>query len=684
MFTHVKSLLCAMALCLAVSGTTFAQTPVIDSLKRIIEAGKNDLETSKSLNVLATEYTRTDLGKAKITLYTSIKLAKELKNPVTLSYAYAQMVAVQSNTGRTDSAQWYLQTLKELASGDVPENVKGSYYQAAGLFYKRQGNYKDALPVMVQSLKQFIASDQKKPSPGLKTSIAGQYLNIGNTEMDLGDYKSALNYHLKGLQLFEELGNQRGISFCYQSICSDFIHLKQFTKAETYLKKSLALKQELGDKRGVALAMAEYSTIYTGLHNNDKAVAALHQAIQSFRELKLVPDEARADVEMGKLMAQGNDPTQAIEYFRLAKLLAAQAKDSAILVSADAEEAALSQKTASQKKTEEKLLTNLGTAIHSGDKTKELSSYETLADYYSKQKQFDKALDYTKKLYSGNDSISNADLQLQIRKMEQQYNLERKENEIAILKRDQLLNEEKLRSERNFKYGLFTFLGMLVLVGALLINRYRVVQQAKRAMEMERMRSKIAQDLHDDIGSTLSSINILSKTVLQQHTGNGQVQTAMSKIKDYSGHIMGNMSDIVWAINPSNDTLGKIVVRLKTYAAEVLEPQNIRYEINDSGSLEQVEIDLNHRKDLYLICKEVINNVAKYSACSRMTMSIASTANEITIEIKDDGKGFDPNTIRSGNGLANIRSRAAAMKAGIRIDAAPGKGTSVSMKIPLT
>ncbi len=673
-----------LSVILAVPGTTRSQSRAIDSLQHIIDEGRSDAETNRALNSIATEYTRIDMAKAKTFLYRSMRLAGELKNPVLLSYAYSQMVTVQVNTGHVDSAQHYLNLLKTLSEGNVPENVKANFNLAAGLFYKKQGNFKEALPYMINSLNQYIISDKIKSDPGSRTSIAGQCLNIGNTYMEMGDYKQALGYHLRSLKIFEEIANNRGISFCYQGICSDFIHLNQFRQAVPYVKKSIEIKKLLNDKRGIATSIEEYGTIYRGLQEYDKAVSYLNEALRSFREMKLVPEEAKADIELGKIYALKNDNTQAIEYFEMAKTLALQSKDSSLSLSAEAEMASLQHSSALQKKSEEKLLGNLQNSLTMGDKSKELSSYQSLADYYTQHKQFDKALEYTRTFYQSTDSVQNTDLQLQIKKMEEQYNIEKKENEIAILKRDQLLNQEKLQNQRNFQYGVVIFLLMLVVIGAILVNRYRVVQKAKRAVEMEKMRNKIARDLHDDIGSTLSSINILSKTILQSDISSSSAQSALQKIKDHSGTIMNNMSDIVWAINPLNDTLEKIIVRIKVYAAEVLEPLNINYSIKEEGDFSGVTLDLNRRKDFYLVCKEAINNAAKYSRCKNVTILLKQQDDGIQLIVSDDGIGFDEEKNTAGNGLRNMESRASAMNAGLRIISSPGKGTLVKMDVPVT
>ncbi len=107
-----------------------------------------------------------------------------------------------------------------------------------------------------------------------------------------------------------------------------------------------------------------------------------------------------------------------------------------------------------------------------------------------------------------------------------------------------------------------------MVIGFLMINRYRVLNKAKRVIEMERMRNTIARDLHDDIGSMLTSINILSTVMIGQSADGLPVATNLKKIKDRSATIMENMGDIVWAINPANDNMEKMISRMKTFAAE--------------------------------------------------------------------------------------------------------------------
>ncbi len=679
----IKTML--LLLLLLLFNRSLAQSRVIDSLQKIIDDGRNDIEHNKALNAIATEYTRSDMVKAKTYLYSSIDLAVQLKNPILLSYAYSQMVSVQNNTGKKDSAQYYLQLLKNLAATNVPDNVKANYNLAAGLFHKKQGNYKAALPFMLNSLNDYIAADKKTPQVGLRTSIAGQYLNIGNTYMDMGEYKNALQYHLKGLKVFEEVDNKRGISFSNQSISSDFLNLGQYSEAIPYNAKSLALKKELNDKRGVVISTAQYGSIYKGLADYDKAITYFNEALQSFHELKLTPDEAKTNVELGKVYVLKKEIQKAGEYFETAKILAQQLKDTTLLIAVDAEKVAMQTTISLQKNDEQKLMTNLQTSIEMQDKNEEITSYQYLADYYANKKRFDKALEYTNKLHRMADSVQGKDLQVEIKKLEEQFNFEKKEKEITLLKKDQQLSVANLQREKSFQYGVIIFLAMAILIGFLVVNRYRVMQRAGRLIEMERMRNNIARDLHDDIGSTLTSINILSKVALQQEeNGDTMMGSNMQKIKDRSSAIMESMSDIVWAINPQNDTFEQMIFRMKEFTAEILEPLNINYTFKETGNFSAIKLDIKKRKDFYLLFKEAINNAAKYSCCKNLTVQIEQDADLLHLKITDDGTGFNEKVIKNGNGLINMRERAVAMGGEINIESAIGKGTDITLVVPIT
>ncbi len=241
-----------------------------------------------------------------------------------------------------------------------------------------------------------------------------------------------------------------------------------------------------------------------------------------------------------------------------------------------------------------------------------------LAENENALHHYQKAYEFLKIFATSKDSAYTESSARSMAEMESKYQAEKKEKEIALLKKDQQLDRLNLQKQKNFQLGAVLFLVLLFLIAFLMVNRYRIIQRARRMIDMERMRNTIARDLHDDIGSTLTSINILSKVALRQQADHDNpMGTSMIKIKDRSSAIMESMSDIVWAINPRHDTIELMIFRIKEFAAEILEPLNINYTFQQDGNFSAIKLDMEKRRDFYLLCKEAINNAAKYSGCQQ-------------------------------------------------------------------
>lgn len=200
----------------------------------------------------------------------------------------------------------------------------------------------------------------------------------------------------------------------------------------------------------------------------------------------------------------------------------------------------------------------------------------------------------------------------------------------------------------------------------------------------EKLRTKIARDLHDEMGSTLTSINVLSKVGMQSPEVSEEVKNYLQKIKDNSGKMMESMSDIVWAINPANDSLEQVLMRIKEFTAEMLEPARINYYFDVRGDLDKSLLNLEQRKDLYMIFKEALNNAVKYSGATEITIGLIRNETMLQMQITDNGKGFDTGIIHSGNGLKNIQSRARAMQADITIKSIENAGTTILLEKTIT
>lgn len=209
------------------------------------------------------------------------------------------------------------------------------------------------------------------------------------------------------------------------------------------------------------------------------------------------------------------------------------------------------------------------------------------------------------------------------------------------------------------------------------------VKIAKYKVE-EKLRLKIARDLHDEMGSTLTSINIISKMAMSQDHISAQLHKHLSKIRDHSSKMMETMSDIVWAINPANDTFEKVLLRMKEFAAEIMEPAGVNYFFREDGPMETIPLNLQQRKDIYMIFKEAVNNAVKYSRATEVHISVKWNNGMLQMIIMDNGNGFEIANNHSGNGINNMTGRAKDMDASLKIDSIKGTGTSVSLLLPVT
>lgn len=229
-------------------------------------------------------------------------------------------------------------------------------------------------------------------------------------------------------------------------------------------------------------------------------------------------------------------------------------------------------------------------------------------------------------------------------------------------------------------YQSWWFVVILILIA--LFSIYTLYQaRLKRLLEVHRLREKVARDLHDDVGSTLTSINILSEVARQGLEEDSMAKQYLQRIGKNSTQMMESMDDIVWSIKPDNDQLHKITARMREYTASILEPQNIRYSFEANDNIKHIKLGMESRRNLFLIFKEALNNISKYSEATLVGISIRYEGVQITLSIFDNGKGFDLKSHSRGNGLMNMRKRSDMLKGSIDIQSAPGEGTRIVLKV---
>jgi ligand-binding sensor domain-containing protein/signal transduction histidine kinase len=232
------------------------------------------------------------------------------------------------------------------------------------------------------------------------------------------------------------------------------------------------------------------------------------------------------------------------------------------------------------------------------------------------------------------------------------------------------------------------FIVAAVFVTALLIySFYRF--RLQRLLEVANMRTRIATDLHDDIGANLTKIAILSEVAQQQLGENSAVNASngtnnlLGSVAEIARESVSAMGDIVWAINPKKDSLIGLTRRMRQYAEEILERRAVRLEFHAPPVEPDIKLNATIRRNVYLIFKESVNNIVRHSNASAVKISFVLADKELVLRITDNGEGFNAALENEGNGLFNIMKRAKDCGGRLEIDSVEGGGTKIVLRLKL-
>jgi len=341
------------------------------------------------------------------------------------------------------------------------------------------------------------------------------------------------------------------------------------------------------------------------------------------------------------------------------------------------------------------------------------TSNHPYASNFSRQEFLKTAILY----YEKNGNFQNA-YQLQKELNIQRNDLQISEDSLRLnLLENYYINENKLRAEKEnrirtdleIKSGRYVIVALISLSTALLSiifafrfrqkqkSRIREIEFKKEKEEMrmaresgeykskldaiEAERNRIARELHDDIGSAMSSLNIFSGLALDNfHTNPEKSMQLLQKINIQANQISENLSDLIWAVYTKNDTYGHLIQRMKNFCFEILGAKGIDPTFNFSSELQHITAELEIRKNLLLLFKEAVNNIAKHSQATRAEFSFTRENSNIILTISDNGIGFIPNQQQDGNGTTTMKARSRAMNGSVKLESRPGKGTLIILK----
>ncbi|WP_316797339.1 histidine kinase [Pedobacter agri] len=410
------------------------------------------------------------------------------------------------------------------------------------------------------------------------------------------------------------------------------------------------------------------------LHQPDSAVYYSRESLNESKQINSKRGTATAFLNLGNAYFQKNNIDSAKKYFESTRIAALAGNDFDVELNSYSGLANCAAAYDQEKEALSKL--EMGFTL--------LKKYPQLNDFYSLM-----FLETAIKLYRQyNDQIKLIKT-LELKNRIQTATYARNNTQIQTLLLTGLKNEKLIfnleLAESENKQSLANtrvyvlLLVLLSIIIAFIAYRYYALQRLRLA----NLRSKISQDLHDEVGATLSGIAMYSYITKEQikNQEHDSVNNSLDIIKDNAGEMVAKLNDIVWAVHPHQDNLFSLLERLKDFAAQLATVKNIRLVFDISESLAMLKLSMEQRKNIYLICKEGINNAVKYSNCKTIVVQVAHYQRFIQILIDDDGSGFLIDEVRKGNGLTNMASRAMEINADLKMESIIGFGTKISLSI---
>lgn len=607
----------------------------IDSLKTRLSKLPPDTLRVATLNELAYQLVSDDPVEAVDRANEAIALSKKLKFPKGIAEGYSQIALAYKLLSQNDSSfHYYRLSLQEYRNApSIDGQIK--VLNNIGMLYARISVPDSAAHYLFRSLKMAESVNDME-------SQSFAFANLGIIFHDQQRYDEAIEYLTKALRIIEETGNKKNLAMTFENLANSHLAKKDFTIAGDYYNRAYKTYIELGEKRSVARIHVNRSEYFllTGKFREALEDAAL--AADLYRQTRNPNGSIYANMASAKAL-------DSLGQYVASRIYAMQALDTAIAIS---------------------------------NKQMELESYQFLQESSFNAGDYRSAYFYLQKAEMAEDSIFNDKNLNLVNNLKTLYETEKKENQITLLNKDKELAIAGVKREKTIRNFVMMGAVLILVIGVLLFNRYRIIQYNRQ--QSERMR--ISHDLHDEVGSTLSSIGMVSAFVANRMQANDHTKavTLVEEIASSARQMGDDMNDIIWAINPDNDQFESVINRLRNFASRISESRDIVLDFKFDQSLLNYNIGMETRKNLYLICKEAINNSVKYSGGKNLKVHFSNPARSILrVMVTDDGAGFNPEAGAEGNGLRSMKHRAAQLNAVLKIVSEPGNETGVILEMPL-
>lgn len=529
-----------------------------------------------------------------------------------------------SNQNPKKAMEYFLKGHEIIEKYALPKTIFQNSLNNIGIIYDQMGDREKATRYAVQ----LIEYQEKHKLRPLKT---WPYDQLGENLKFYHKYKEALTYFQKSLDIETEANNVTGIAIAENRMGRVYDDMKQYKVAESHYKKGLAYAEKANYKLLQTDLLTNLGLICRKTGDYERSEKYLTRSEAICKELNVRVPLKTVYHNLGDLYFFRNNYPKAEKYYLEALEIAKETEDPENLYTAN----------------------------------------RALAELYEETRDFQKAYEYQLVSEAHKDSIFKLETAQSTEEMLRKYEAQKKEQEIELLN---MQNEKASLVNKSLMGGGLALILLTGLSAVYLLNRNKL----KRLEESQKLRNKIASDLHDEIGSTLSSIMLISDMAKKKE---GSDQRMFSKINSDSKTVMESVDEIIWSISPVHDNLQGIILRIREFSAPLAESAGFTFEINADPEIGQLNLPADVRRNLYLIIKEAVNNLAKYSGATQAELRFERQKNILRVTVQDNGRGFDPSLISGRNGLKNMKSRAEEI--GARLDLrSSASGTVITLEVP--
>lgn len=591
----------------------------------------------------------------------SQKMARQAGEPSQEATALSNLCRQYYNSGQLEKAfDGFHQALKIYRSRDERGRI-ATTLNYLGDIYRTQNDLPNAAKSYTEALQILEAINDK-------LRLADSYNRLGMVATMENDEDAALTHFTKALDIYEQKGLKRGEINIQFQLGKLKARMKKWNETLPYYYKTLALLKKTEQNYIRINCMASIGQAYFFLKKPDSAIYYLNQFILLDKDFKY-PDLI---VESTKLLyllyREKGDMTIAMEMYELYF----KVKDS--LFNDNSRKAVL--KSQSKYEYDKKALLD---SLKIQTEKNEMEARLAREKNQRLKTEIEKNVAEARRLKTETENnVLEASL-IQEKNQRIKLSTEKNVEEARRLKTETEKNilTANLIQEKNQRYGLLGGLVLVVMTAGFGFSQYRTRQRLKEL----KLRNQIASDLHDEVGSAISSISLFAGMARMKQGGN--TEALVEKIEETSRETINTMSDIVWSIEPANDSFQNVLRKMKQFGEQLTAPLTIDFTFTTEPGIDKLSPDMKQRKNIYLVYKEAVNNSCKHGQPTAIMVTLRKKTGALVMTIADNGRGFDVNQQHSGYGTGSMKARTADLNGQLEIRSSAETGTSVTLTLPL-